>query len=141
MTDEVAKAIAEAISVLAGLVFLSIVVSKLIDWFIKPVFTKFNWDTWWLTYVALVIGGLIGWATEMNAFALLIPKYIWLGRLLTSVACGGGPTLLFDIIDKGQPARLPMTPTEVKAKATDIADCADKECGTTGCGACCSSPD
>ena len=99
-----------ALEVFAQLLILSIVTTKLIDWFIKPVFLKLKWDTWWLTYVSLVIGGLVGWATGLNAFPGFLPQWIWLGRVITAIAFGGGPTLLFDLTNNGKPARLPNPP-------------------------------
>lgn len=97
-----------ALSVFVQLIVLSIVVTKLIDWFITPIFLKLKWDTWWITYVSLVIGGLVGWATGLNAFPGFLPAWVWLGRILTAIACGGGPTLLYKLTDNGYPARLPQ---------------------------------
>jgi hypothetical protein len=96
------------IQVFFALVVLSIVVEKLIAAIIQPIFVKFKWDTWWLLYVSFVVGGLLGWATGLNAFPAMF-QAAWVGRLLTALACGAGPTFLYDLIDNGQPARLPAS--------------------------------
>ena len=89
------------------LVVLSVVLEKLIAAIIQPLFVRLKWDTWWLLYVSFLVGGLFGWATELNAFPTMF-AVAWVGRVLTALACGAGPTFLFDLIDNGQAARLPV---------------------------------
>jgi hypothetical protein len=93
--------------VFLALIVLSIIIEKLIAAIIQPIFVKFKWDTWYLLYVSFVVGGLLGWATGLNAFPTLF-TVAWVGRLITSLACGAGPTFLYDLIDNGQAARLPV---------------------------------
>lgn len=95
------------LEVFAGLVMLMIVIMKLIDAIIKPLFVKLKWDTWWLLYVSLAVGFAVGWATGLNAFPIFGPGYEVVGRILTALVCGCGPTFIYDLIDNGQDARLP----------------------------------
>ena len=96
------------IEVFAGLAMVIVVIQKLIEALVQPLFLKLKIDLWWLMYVSLVVGALFGWATALNAFPIFTP--VWVGRLLTALICGAGPTFIYDIIDKGSPARLPRTP-------------------------------
>jgi hypothetical protein len=93
-------------SVFLTLIVLSVIVEKLIAAIVQPVFLKLKWDTWWLLYVSFIVGGLLGWATGLNAFPTMFAT-AWVGRLITALACGAGPTFLYDMIDNGQNARLP----------------------------------
>ena len=95
----------------ASITLLSAIVMGIIDILIKPFFLKFNWDVWWLPYVAFPIGAVLGWFTALNAFPWFPEPYVWIGKILTSIACGIGPSKSYDWLDKGQPNRLP------KAKA------------------------
>ena len=96
------------LDVFAGLVLLMIVIQKLIEAIIQPLFVRLKVDTWWLLYVSLVVGFGVGWATGLNAFPVFGVGYEVVGRILTALVCGCGPTFIYDLIDNGQAARLPM---------------------------------
>ena len=95
------------LEVFVSLAMLMVVVLKLIEAIIQPLFVKLKLDTWWLLYVSLVLGFGVGWATGLNAFPVFGVGYEVVGRILTSLACGAGPTFLYDMIDNGQAVRLP----------------------------------
>ena len=89
-----------------GLFSIVAIVVKFVDFIIKPFFVKFNWDTWWLDKISFVLGVLLAYATGINAFPTTFTA-LWVGRLITALIAGCGPSILYDAIDKGQPARLP----------------------------------
>jgi len=55
---------------------------------------------WWLIYVSLVVGGLIGWFAGANLFDALMPET--LARVLTCVLIGGGSQLVHMIIARSE---------------------------------------
>jgi len=95
------------VEVLLTVLVISIVMMQLVEAIVKPLFLKLGIDVWWLFYVAFVFGTLVGWASSLNAFTWFVSPYAWVGQLLTALACGAGPSTIYNIIDKGQPARLP----------------------------------
>lgn len=82
---------------LAG--FLALVNERLVEHFVgKPL--EINLPTvnrWWLIYVALVTGALLGWTTGVNIFGAL-PIPVLVGRILTALVIGGGSQLLHLIL-------------------------------------------
>lgn len=77
--------------------FLALVNEKLIEYLSAPIKKKFpNLDTWWLLYVALITGAGIAWLSGVNLFTAYIPDAMT-GRILTSIAVGGGSSLLHDL--------------------------------------------
>ena len=80
--------------------FLAIANMNLVDYLVGPI--KKRWpdhDYWYLTYVALVTGGVIGWISQANVFGEYIPALL-AGRILTSILVGGGASLIHNIFDK-----------------------------------------
>ncbi len=86
---------------------ISIFVLQFTNAVFKPLFLKLKWDVWWLVYIAFVVGFLVCFATGVNGFNWFPPGVGWVGRVLTALVCGAGPSTIYDMIDKGQPARLP----------------------------------
>jgi hypothetical protein len=85
---------------LSAALFLSVANKAIVDWIVGPVKKKFpNLDMWWLVYVALVTGGVIGWISQANVFAAYMPDVLT-GRILTAILVGGGSSLIHDIFDK-----------------------------------------
>jgi len=78
--------------------FLATVTNRLVEGFIKPVFDKYKWDTFWLMYVAWVIGGGLVLATGIDLFAGVF-VYPLIGQVLTALVAGGGANLLNDLFD------------------------------------------
>ncbi len=80
--------------------FLGVVNKSIIDYLVTPVRQKWpDLDMWWLGYVALLTGGLIGWLSQANVFLDYMPDLI-AGRVLTSILVGGGSSLIHDIFKK-----------------------------------------
>jgi len=91
-----------AIAQFVEALFLAVVNSKIIDYIAEPIRKKFpKADLWWLIYVSLATGAVVGWFAQINLFAEIVPNVL-LGRVLTSILIGGGGSLLHDIFDKAQ---------------------------------------
>jgi len=59
---------------------------------------------WWLIYVSLVVGAVLGWFFEANVFAVLaIPALV--GCVLTALLIGGSTQVLHKVVNK---ARAPV---------------------------------
>jgi len=85
---------------LSAALFLSVANKALVDYLVEPIRKKFpSLDMWWLVYVALVTGGVIGWLSQANVFAPYIPDLLT-GRILTALLVGGGSSLIHNIFDK-----------------------------------------
>ena len=79
--------------------FLSVANQKIVDYVATPVRRRYPAvDFWWLLYVALLTGALLGWFSGVNLFDAYISE-TFVGRLLTAVVIGGGSSLLHDIFD------------------------------------------
>ena len=85
---------------LAIVLFLAVANKAIIDYLVAPVRQKWpDIDLWFLVYVALATGGLIGWLSQANVFAAYMPDPL-VGRILTSIVVGGGSSLIHDIFKK-----------------------------------------
>jgi hypothetical protein len=104
------------LSVVALAVFLAVVNERLIEWFVNPIFVKLEWDTFFLTYVALATGAALSVATGANA---LNPEKIpaLVGTILTALFVGGGSNLLHQIVP--QPLKLIGTSVLLTSGETD----------------------
>lgn len=89
------------IAQLGAAIVAAFVVRQLIEALVKPVWTRYQLDSFWLLYVALGIGAPLAWFTGLNALPVfgLAPV---VGRVLTCLAVGLGPSFLHDLID-GKP--------------------------------------
>lgn len=87
----------------AAALFLAVANSKIIDYVFRPIRKKFpEVDFWFIIYVALLTGGLIGWISELNLYAPYIPNEV-VGRVLTAITIGGGSSLVHEIFgDSGK---------------------------------------
>ena len=88
--------------------FLALINTKIVEWFVAPVFDWQGWDRTWLRYVSGLTGLLLGLAARLD---LLNEAGVFLdyrlGVLLTALLIGGGAGLIYDIFtDRGEP-RLP----------------------------------
>jgi hypothetical protein len=72
----------------------------IVDYLAAPVKQqKPDLNMWWLVYVALGSGAVLGWFSELNVFAEYMPD-VTVARVLTSILVGGGSSLIYDIFDK-----------------------------------------
>ena len=55
---------------------------------------------WWLIYVSLVAGTVLGWFAQVNLFEGLIPVLV--GRIVTSALVGGGSQLVHAVVNKAR---------------------------------------
>jgi len=88
--------------------FLALINTKIVEWFVAPIFDWRGWDRSWLRYVSGLTGLLLGLAARLDllAEAGIVLDYR-LGVLLTALLIGGGAGLIYDIFtDQGEP-RLP----------------------------------
>lgn len=83
---------------LSTALFLAVINKALVDYIVAPIRQKFpEADLWWIVYVALVTGGLIGWVSGINILGDMLPDVA--GRILTAVFIGGGSSLIHDVFD------------------------------------------
>ena len=79
-------------------VLLAVVNRAIVDYLAAPIKQHYpNHDTWYLVYVAFVIGGVIGWLSGVNLFGGIETMAPITGRILTACCIGGGANLLHDI--------------------------------------------
>jgi hypothetical protein len=78
---------------------LSIIANRLVEGLVVPVFDKFEWDKFWLLYVAWVVAGGIVWLAQINLFVEIFPSPL-VGLILTAICAGGGANLLHDLVSK-----------------------------------------
>jgi hypothetical protein len=78
--------------------FLAVINKALVDYIVAPIRQKFpEADLWWIVYVALATGGVIGWVSGVNILGEMLPDVA--GRILTAVFIGGGSSLIHDVFD------------------------------------------
>lgn len=99
---------------LLGLVVLSFVIKQLIESLVKPVVEIINLYlageaqaarariiAQWPFYLGVGIGAPLLWFTGVNALPAFHPPEI--GRVLTCLAAGLGPSFIFDLVKKPEP--------------------------------------
>jgi len=85
---------------LAAALLIAIFGERLIEYFVTPLFDKYDWDKAWLLYVGALPGFILSVAAQIDLFAMLditLPYY--LGVVATGLAVGGGANLVHDIFD------------------------------------------
>ena len=86
MLDEIAVA-----------VFLAMANERIVEYLFKPL--KRRWpevDMWWIPYVVLVTGFVIGYLSKINLFSQWISNPL-LSQILTATVVGGGSELVHQI--------------------------------------------
>ncbi len=76
--------------------FLAVVTERIIEALIRPLFVRLKIDTFYLIYVGLVGGGILGWLSTLNVFADFLPDAL-AGRILTAIVIGGGSNLVHNL--------------------------------------------
>lgn len=80
--------------------FLATVNNRILEYLFEPIRRRYpTYDFWWLLYIALFTGGLLGWFSGINLFASYLPDPI-IGRVLTAIVIGGGSNLIHRIFEK-----------------------------------------
>jgi len=87
------------IELLGAAIVAAFVVMRLIETVVKPLWARAGLDPFWLCYVSLVIGGALGWFTAINAFPVFSPIEPIVGRIVTCLFIGLGPSAIYDMID------------------------------------------
>jgi len=83
---------------LSAALFLAVINKALVDYIVAPIRQKFpETDMWWIVYVALVTGVVIGWISGVNIMGEMLPQVA--GRVLTAIFVGGGSSLIHDVFD------------------------------------------
>lgn len=78
--------------------FLAVANQAIVDALANPIRKKYpNLDMWWLFYVSLATGFVIGWFSGVNIFDGYIDGL--LGQIMTALCVGGGASLIHDIFD------------------------------------------
>lgn len=83
----------DALAIVAGFAVLA---NRLIEFLVKPIFAHYKLDTFWLVYIAWVVGGALVFSTGVNLFASYIPNAA-IGQALTAIVAGGGANLLKEL--------------------------------------------
>ena len=79
------------------LLSISLVTERLVEFFGKRFFVKYEWDTFWLLPITWVLGGLLTAATMLNLFEGVF-VWSWVGILLTAVVVGAGSNFMHEIL-------------------------------------------
>ena len=88
---------------ITNILFLASLNKVLIDYLSTPVKRHYpELDLWWLLYVALGTGAVIGWLSGIDAFPNMFADGVT-GRILTAVLIGGGSSLIHDVFDGNTP--------------------------------------
>ena len=83
---------------------LSFVVQKLATVVLKPIWTKLKLDPFYFFYLVFSLGAALGWVSTLNLLPFFSGNVEIVGRVVTSVACGAGPTVVYDLwFDKPKP--------------------------------------
>lgn len=77
-------------------VFLALVGNSLVGALFTPLFEKFKWDKFPITYITWVITSLLVFWSGANLFLTFFPSAL-VGKILTAVLAGGGAKFLRDL--------------------------------------------
>jgi len=91
------------IELLGAAVVAAFVVMRLVESIVKPIWERVGLDPFWLVYVAMAIGAGLAWFTAINAFPIFSPVNPLVGRILTCLVIGLGPSFIFDLLDGPSP--------------------------------------
>lgn len=76
--------------------FLAVANEALVKYIVAPIKQRFpNINYWWLTYVALITGTVLGMLSGVNIFTGYLDGVS--GQVLTSLFIGGGSSLIHDL--------------------------------------------
>jgi len=97
---------------LAQVVFVSYALMQFVNTLVKPAIDIVNEVAQgkpvkdlilalWPMYVTVIIAGSVGWFANFNLLPMLSPEVI--GRVLTAIGIGLGPSFLYDLQDVPRP--------------------------------------
>lgn len=86
---------------LGAAIVAAFVVHQLVEALVKPLWERLGRDPFWLLYLSVGIGGPLAWFTGLNALPVFGEAPL-VGRVLTCLAVGLGPSFLHDLVD-GKP--------------------------------------
>ena len=124
---------------LAQVVFISYVLSQIVHSLIRPAVEIINMAAWgepikerilelWPLYVTVSVAGVLGWFTNANLLPMFDPPA--LGKVLTAIGIGLGPSWLYDtFLDKPTPNVVVSVPVDSLIAQTEkkITDQVTKE--------------
>ena len=84
-------------SVLAIVIGFTVLANRLVEALITPIFDKFEFEKFWLMYVAWFVAGALVWLAQVNLFEAYIANPL-VGYILTAIVAGGGANLLHDLV-------------------------------------------
>lgn len=104
-------------------VVAAFVLMKLTEALLVPLWERLKWDRFYLLYVTVVICGGLAWFTGLN-FLPIFAKASLVGRILSCLAMGFGPSFLWDLSDRPEPATVPVVlmveqPTTAAVESSD----------------------
>jgi len=91
--------------ILGVVIGFMVLANRLVAMLIKPLFVKYDLDSFWLAYIAWAASGVLVAFTKANLFVNYIPNQT-IGMILTAIVAGGGANLLHDLTDKPDQALL-----------------------------------
>jgi hypothetical protein len=91
--------LAEVTQLVMTAIFLVTVVNRLIEGLIKPLFVRFEWDTFYLMYISWAFGAVITALTRIDLFYFIDWRYEAVGYILSALVAGGGANLLHDFLN------------------------------------------
>jgi hypothetical protein len=94
--QEVGAVVVTPAELLVAALFMATVANRLVEGLITPIFTKFAWDKFWLTYIAWAVGGVLVWLSGINLFEAYLPSPL-AGQILSALVAGGGANLIHDL--------------------------------------------
>ena len=84
-------------SAISTAAFLTVANSEIVDYIFRPIRRRWSdTDFWWILYVGLVTGLIIGWVAQVNLFGAYVEDET-LGRVLSAITIGGGSSLVHEI--------------------------------------------
>ena len=113
---------------LAQAVFVAYVLMQFTNSLVKPVIEIVNTALegesvkalvleLWPMYVTVAIAGCLGWFARFNLLPMFDPDVI--GRVLTAIGIGLGPSFIYDLTDKPTPNVVVQVPLESLSAATE----------------------
>ena len=113
---------------LAQAVFVAFCLMQFVNTLLKPIIAIINAAAegkpikalvleLWPMYLTVAIAGSLGWFARFNLLPMFDPPVI--GRVLTAIGIGLGPSFLYDLTDKPTPNVVVSVPVDALSMATE----------------------